>query len=286
MTTPTPLPVDIIIPAWNEAAVIGRGLDRLKGPGLPDEWRLIVACNGCTDATAQIAAAHGAKVLETDIASKPAAIRMAEQHCRDVARIYLDADVEVSGDTVRALAEALRNGALAARPSVVYWTDGPSRVIRRYYRARAALPSVMSHLMGAGIYGISPAGRARFGEYPDLVGEDNWIDAHFGPDEYVILDEDRCPPAIVHTPRTLTDLLRTTARARRGTHALVSTGMAPSTASETLHDLRTHARSSPGAALDALVYATVMGSARLTARWQGGRSATHWSRDASSRVAP
>ena len=52
----------IIIPAWNEAEVIGSVLEELTD-FYPDAQVLVVS-DGSTDATAQVARDHGAKVLE------------------------------------------------------------------------------------------------------------------------------------------------------------------------------------------------------------------------------
>ena len=52
--------VGLILPALNEEPVIGVTLDGLRGLGL---GQIIVVDNGSTDATAQVAAAHGAHVV-------------------------------------------------------------------------------------------------------------------------------------------------------------------------------------------------------------------------------
>lgn len=52
----------LVIPAYDEAAVLGGTLGTLP-PGL--FTRVIVAANGCTDRTVEVARAHGAEVVET-----------------------------------------------------------------------------------------------------------------------------------------------------------------------------------------------------------------------------
>lgn len=54
-------PVDVIIPALNEEASLGHVLD-----AIPAEWarRVFVVDNGSTDATAEVARAHGAIVID------------------------------------------------------------------------------------------------------------------------------------------------------------------------------------------------------------------------------
>lgn len=67
----------IVIPAHNEGQVIGRLLDSLLAGPAEDETDIVVVCNGCTDDTAQIAAARGPRVRVVDIPtpSKHAALR-------------------------------------------------------------------------------------------------------------------------------------------------------------------------------------------------------------------
>src|SRR3954463_9896236 len=45
----------VIMPAHNEEGVIGTALARLTEGVLPDEFQILVVCNGCTDGTAEVA---------------------------------------------------------------------------------------------------------------------------------------------------------------------------------------------------------------------------------------
>ena len=93
-------------------------------------------------------------MVEIPPAGKSGALRAAEALTFTLPRIYLDADVEVAGSTVVHVAEALNAGAMAARPPVRFCTEGASWFVRRYYAARRRIPSVVSDLCGAGIYGL------------------------------------------------------------------------------------------------------------------------------------
>lgn len=84
----------IIIPAWNEAEVIGSVLEELTD-FYPDAQVLVVS-DGSTDATAQVARAHGAKVLELPYnlgvgGAMRAGYLYAQRHGYDYA-LQLDAD--------------------------------------------------------------------------------------------------------------------------------------------------------------------------------------------------
>src|SRR5512134_19563 len=146
-------PGSIIIPAYNEAARIRRGLDRLFS-GLGDGVEVIVACNGCTDGTADRAreSPHPVKVLDLPDPGKVAAIRAAERETSVLPRVYLDADVEVDGTSIMAVLGAIADGAVAARPPFRYDVSGCTWLVRRYYAARSRLESLEADLCGAGIY--------------------------------------------------------------------------------------------------------------------------------------
>lgn len=197
---------DIIIPAHNEAAVLGRCLDALEPDAFDANVRVIVACNGCTDRTASIARARGVEVVELPVASKTAAIRAAERESRPVPRVYLDADVELAHGAACSMLQHLGTGCEASRPAIEYETEHCAWSVRHYYRARQGIPSVMRRLWGAGVYGLSPEGRARFADYPDVIAEDYWVDLHFADADICILTD--CPPVRVYAPRRASDLRR------------------------------------------------------------------------------
>ena len=62
--SPAPMPrVAVIVPAWNEAAVIGRTIDRLMRAGLPapTALRVYVVDDASTDDTPEVVRAQGAR---------------------------------------------------------------------------------------------------------------------------------------------------------------------------------------------------------------------------------
>ncbi len=273
-----------MIPAHNEAAVIVRCLDALFEAVKPGELEVVVVCNGCSDNTAQLARTsdHEVIVLELDIPSKPKALRMGEKALTTFPRLYLDADVVLSGQSALKLLDQLRDGpALAARPPISYEADGASYPVRRYYNARVRLPAVMSSLWGAGIYGLSEEGRRRFGDYPDIVAEDLYVDRHFAEHEIEIVS---CSPAIVKAPRCTADLVRITRRSYRGKAELSvgSYGSSRKTATrDTAREVFDLALKGPREAADAFIYSAVAATGRLMTHV--GRT-DHWERDESSRM--
>ena len=274
----------ILIPAHNEAAVIVRCLDALFEGVEPSELEVAVVCNGCSDDTAQLArtSKHEVVVLELNVPSKPNALRMGEKALTTFPRLYLDADIVLSGQSALKLLAQLRDGpALAVRPPISYEADGASRPVRRYYQARVRLPAVMSSLWGAGVYGLSEEGRRRFQDYPDIVAEDLYVDRHFAEHEIEIVS---CTPAVVKAPRRTADLVRITRRSYRG-KAELRVGSYGSnrktTTRDTAREVFDLARKGPRHAADAFIYSAVAATGRLMTHV--GRT-DHWERDESSRM--
>lgn len=274
----------IIIAAHNESSVIGRCLDSLQ-PIIDDGSTLIiVACNGCTDDTAAVARRYtGVMILELDTASKVAALRAGDRVAPAGPRIYLDADITMTAAAARAVLSALRQETvLAARPPVCFDTEGASWVVRRWYTIRKRLPSLQHVLWGAGTYALSVPGRARFGEFPDIVSDDLFIDSLFTQDERVVVSTD---PVVVRTPRRCLDLLKILKRGYRtqtevgpARHKPISAGQ-----NSQLVDLIEVLRRDPARVGDVALYVTLIVLARMLARCSSP-SAT-WERDDSSRKA-
>ncbi|MEZ6004868.1 MAG: glycosyltransferase [Planctomycetota bacterium] len=204
----------LILPAHNEAALIGANLTRLLD-GLRPDVRVLVVCNGCSDRTAEIARgfAPRVEVVEQAEPSKVAALNRADSLVEDFPRIYLDADVEISGPSIGLVLAALEGGAVAAEPEPVLDSEGASWPVRWYYKAWQALHGGAPGSVGSGLYGLSEAGRARFGEFPKVIADDGFVRAHFAPGEIQWVPG---ASSRVRTPRRLADLVRIKTRSRLG----------------------------------------------------------------------
>ena len=274
----------IVIPAHEEAAGIRRCLDALFAGIAPSELDVVVVCNGCSDDTAALArsSGHPVRVIELAEAHKPAALRAGDEAVLAFPRIYLDADVVLHGSAARAVLDRLRAGAVAARPPIRYDSSRSSAPVRSYYRARSRVPALLESLWGAGVYGLSEAGRSRFGAFPDVVADDLWVDRQFAPGEIAIVD---CTPVGVAVPRRARDLVRVLRRTYRGkaeTAGVDPHDRARDTTASTLRQLRGLAAAGPSAALDAATYAAFAAGARLALAGAAGGS--RWERDDSSRT--
>lgn len=279
MSTPTG---SIVIAAHDEEAVIARTLEQLSDVvqrGLVD---VIVVCNGCRDRTADVARGfRGVRVRELAQPSKTAALREGDRIALPGPRIYLDADIALTGSAAVAMMHALSSGVIAGRPPHHFDSTGASWVVRRWYGVRTQLPSIAGALWGAGCYALSEQGRSRFDEFPEVIADDLLISGLFTPQEVTIVETD---PVIVRTPRRLADLMRILRRSYR-TQSEVDTGsrggLASTAQRNQFRDLRLLVQREPLRATDVAVYLAVVSVARLRARLG---SAPRWERDTSSRT--
>lgn len=212
--------ISIVIPAYNEQAVIGRCLDALTQRPVEGGLEVIVAANGCRDNTAEVARRFGppVRVVETPQASKIAALNLGDETASGFPRVYLDADVEVSLDAIQKVADVLRRGeAMAAAPKMRVDMRGASLWVKAFYAIWLRRPYHGPGMVGSGFYALSQEGRGRFDRFPEIIADDEFIRALFAPHE-------RATPAdcwfTIQSPRTLGDLIRVKTRSRLGLYEL------------------------------------------------------------------
>lgn len=199
----------VIIPAYNEASRISRCLQVLIADANPNEFDVIVACNGCTDDTVDIArsVADGRTdmhVIEVAEASKIAALNQALLETKHEKCVFMDADIELTTSGVRMLVEALeRPGVLAASTALELDLHGASLVSRSYHAFWSELPSIRHGLAGRGVYAISAEGRDRLPEFPQVTADDRFVHLLFAPDEAFIVDDVASKVAAARTAREL-----------------------------------------------------------------------------------
>ncbi|MFI6931684.1 glycosyltransferase [Streptomyces sp. NPDC050287] len=277
----------IVIPAHNEARVIGRLLDSLLADSSEDETDIVVVCNGCTDDTARIAAARGprVRVVEIPVPSKHAALRAGDDHARGFPRVYVDADVVIADADVRALTGPLNDdtsGILATAPERHIPLAGCGRRVRAYYQVWQRLPAVREGLFGRGVIAVSKAGHARIAALPPLMADDLAASLAFAPEERLVVSQAR---VVVHPPRTWPDLIKRRIRAAVST-AQVERQRSPNDASArtSTADLKAVLRGEPKLFAGVVVFV----AAAVVAR-RGARKAIRaqdfgtWLRDESSR---
>ncbi|MDX6765366.1 MAG: glycosyltransferase [Candidatus Methylacidiphilales bacterium] len=101
-------PVSIILPAFNEAKVIRKTLDSLRATDYPGDWEIVVADDGSTDATAQLAEETAAsdpriRVCRLSNRGKSNAIEAAMAHASRDILVFIDADTLFETSTLRHL---------------------------------------------------------------------------------------------------------------------------------------------------------------------------------------
>jgi glycosyltransferase involved in cell wall biosynthesis len=282
--------ISVIVPAHNEAAVIERSVRALVDGAAPGEIEVVVVCNGCSDATAEIARAFGepVRVIETDVPSKSNAMNLGDAAATGFPRIYLDADVVMSLDSVRALAAALERGdVLAAAPAVrTIFPPGSQWMVRAYYDFWMSLPYIQEGMMAAGVYAVSREGRQRFDRFPDIIADDGYFRLQFGPGERV---EVAGALSTVSAPSNLGDLIKIKTRSRLGVMQLMQRypeRYAEEARTKQYGGALMAILKRPGLYLAALPYLWVNLVSRYRARRQMRRNEAYvWERDDSSRSA-
>ena len=277
--------ITVIIPAHDEARVMGRLLRALVSAARPADLEIIVVANGCTDDTAEVAAQFGSlvRVLAIPIASKYAALKVGDDAARSFPRIYVDADVELRTSDVFALAEALScPGILAAAPQRKLALEGRPLLVRWQYEIWERLPEYRNGLFGRGVVAVNEAGHARIADLPPVMADDLAASLMFAPHERAIVPSAR---VVIHTPRTFADVLRHRVRAAVGVAQIARTSRAPRPTARTRpSDLAAITRREPQMTPHIVLFLAVALLARFRAKRAVARGDfSTWLRDESSR---
>jgi len=207
--------ISIVIPAHNEAGVIGRCLGSLLDGATPGESEIVVVCNGCMDDTAAIARSfQGVTVIETSVASKSHALNLGDRAVTGFPRFFLDADVVLPRRSLLEVAKALEDGTiLAAAPRMEVNLAESNQFVRAFYRIWTQLPYFREGMIGSGAYAVSEAGRRRFEAFPAITADDAFVRLQFAPAERRTLHD--CTFTIT-APRTLRGVVKIKTRGHFG----------------------------------------------------------------------
>jgi glycosyltransferase involved in cell wall biosynthesis len=216
MKVPT---ASVVIAAHDEQATIARTLTELTRDAAPGEFEIVVVCNGCRDATADVARSHeGVLVVEIPEAGKSGALRVGEEHVAAFPRIFLDADVLLTTAAARALVDVLGQEAPAVAGLLADVDLGAStRGVRWFYDFRQRLPVFQAGVIGSGVYALNAAGRRRFGPWPDVLGDDLLALRLFDREERHLVTGHR---TVIGAPHDLGAVVRRGIRVRRGNRQL------------------------------------------------------------------
>jgi len=271
--------LSVVIPAHDEERVLPRLLAGLDDPRL----EVVVVANGCSDATAAVARAAGARVVELAEGSKVAALNAGDAAASVFPRAYVDADVEVSTETLLAVAERLARGPeLVASPRLFLDLRGATWLVRAYYAVWELSAFRRRGHIGSGIYALTRAGRERFGEFPRVIGDDRFVQGLFAPEERATVGAE----FVVRPPRTLRALVARGARIAAGNRELQRAGLAGQapTRGGSFRELLGQVAVRPGLWGPFLVYAGVQLRTGTLAERRLRAADDAWTRDETSRV--
>lgn len=278
--------LSVVIPAHDEERGIGRLLESLLRDSAPGEIEVIVACNACTDRTAEVARRLGpdVTVLESEIASKRLAQQAGDAVATVFPRAYVDADVVLTTADLRRLAAPLLEArVLATAPARRLVGLDSSWVVRHYYALWERLPQVRTGLFGRGVVMVSQEGAARILDLPQLLSDDLVMSEAFTPQERLVVD---AAVVEISLPRTTRDLLNRRVRVATGTAQVDQMHLRAPASTTSVGTLVRIAARDPRAVVDLSVFLAVTTVAKVRARRRvrSGDYST-WLRDESSRAA-
>lgn len=206
----------VIIPAHNEEALIGRCLQTMMERATEGELEIVVVANGCTDRTAEVAGSYapGVRVIETEVASKIAALRLGDKAAAEFPRFYVDADVVLPLESIRDVGTLLQQGRyLAAAPKMRVQLDASSWAVRAYYDIWLSLPYHTNAMIGSGVYAMSKEGRGRFDEFPDIISDDGFARLLFSTEERTTVEN---AWFAISPPESLSGIVKIKTRSQKG----------------------------------------------------------------------
>jgi glycosyltransferase involved in cell wall biosynthesis len=185
--------LSIIIPAHNEEVYIAKCLHALLEQDFDvGPLEVLLLANACTDRTADVAvslkpefAARGWKlrVLRTPVPGKLNALNCADRAATGAVRAYLDADVICDPDIMKQLYAILNTEDPLYASGTFQLMPARTWISRRYGDFWMQLPFMRSPAVGAGLFAVNLAGRARWGVFPDIISDDTFVRLQFRPDE-------------------------------------------------------------------------------------------------------
>jgi glycosyltransferase involved in cell wall biosynthesis len=187
--------MSVILPASNEAGYIGACLRALLAQhGAAGAVEVLVVANGCRDDTAARARAMGTEfaargwrleVIERAEGGKTRALNAGDAAAAGAIRVYLDADVICAPGLLGQLRAALAPDRPLYATGTLEVATARSWVTRRFADLWVRLPFVTGGAVGAGLFAVNAAGRARWGEWPEIISDDTFARLHFAPAERI-----------------------------------------------------------------------------------------------------
>lgn len=216
----------IIIPAYNESSVISSLLTLLNKGVVSQDFMVVVACNGCFDNTADLVRSDfpGVVCLDLEKASKINAINEAEKLGLGFPRLYVDADVKISTDSVLKLIKesASYSTPVICAPRGKINIDSSDPFVKAFYSAWIKTPFYLEQGFGSGVYVLNRPAREQFLSFPEVIADDGYVREIIEPDQMVICES---AYSIVEAPRKYNDLLNIKTRSKLGNMQLAQMGL-------------------------------------------------------------
>ena len=217
----------VIVPAHNEAGVIEACLNSIVGQDNVDN--IIVACNGCTDETAQIVLEKYPDIhcLDIKTPSKVNALNEAEAYARELGLTfpvyYIDADTRLSDNCLTKINAYLKahQDILLAAPTPMINTSASSWLVKTYYKVWVNLPYIKEGVIATCSYIITETGRQRFDQFPEVINDDGFVRCNFWNRE---ISNVPGTEIYINAPRDIYSLIKIKTRARLGNMQLAATG--------------------------------------------------------------
>lgn len=175
MTTPTPCRMSFIVPAYNEAKLLGATLDAIRvAAALSGEsFEIIVVDDDSTDSTAAIAAARGARVIQVRNRSIARTRNDGARQARGEYLFFVDADTLIDHRVLRAALTRLYAGDVGG--GAVFKWDNAHRGAGRF--AEFGVATLLRYLRlasGCFVYASRPAFEAVGGFDGSLFASEEW----------------------------------------------------------------------------------------------------------------
>lgn len=216
----------IIIPAYNEEALIVKTLSQLLDDNNLNTIELIVICNACKDNTYTKTLSFIEKnslllqqknidflVFEADKASKTNALNIGINNSQSSIKVLMDADIQISGKDLNTLVAELKENQLKAiSPRIKFSFDTSHFLVRQYYRvARLSFYNTNKRL--SNVIALSESGIKQISPLPEVIADDEYIRRQFLPAEVAV--SRRCT-LIFTCAKDLSNLLQVLTRVERG----------------------------------------------------------------------
>lgn len=157
---------------------------------VPGGAEVIVVANGCHDTTVADAEACRPQardwtltVLDLPQGGKPGALNAGEAAARGAVLAYLDADVLVSPPLLRQISEVLDRPKPGYASGQVVIPTPANRFSRLYAGFYRQVPFFHHGVPGCGLFAMTRAGRARWGDWPGIISDDTFARLNFAPCE-------------------------------------------------------------------------------------------------------